>query len=105
MALFGIGRGEMVEGPSERLSTLMGAKARGRQRTEESAASSAVSALRSNRTRSRADRETVTTPSGDGEKPRYVPPSSQPPAGREATNANVAGELLKTRRKRDQDRS
>jgi uncharacterized membrane protein len=104
MALFGMGRSEIVEGPSERLSSLMGAKARGRQRTEEAAASSTVSALRANRTRARAEREAAAPP--EGEKPRYVPPAApQPQAGREPTNVNVAGELLKTRRKRDRDQN
>jgi hypothetical protein len=100
-ALFSIGRREVVEGPSERLTSLMGAKARGRQRTEEAAGT--VAALRANRARTRPEREAAAV-IPDREKPRYVPPAAQPQAGRESTNVNVAGELLKTRRKRDQDR-
>jgi uncharacterized membrane protein len=107
MALFGVGRREMVEGPSERLSSLLGAKARGRQRTEEAAAAgSTVSALRASRNRARGERETAASATPGSDKPRYTPTPSISPAGRETTsaNANVAGELLKTRRKRDQDR-
>lgn len=101
LALFGARRAATAEGPSERLSTLMGAKTRGRQRAEEPA-SSTISALRASRTRARAEHEAAPTvpAAGASDRPRYSPPSQKPE--REGS-VNVAGELLKTRRKRRDD--
>ena len=98
-ALFG--RIPTPEGPSERLSGLMGAKARGRQRAEETSApapSSTVGALRVNRDRTRSEREAApaATPTSDADdQPRYVSPAR--PTPREE-GSNVAGALLKKRR-------
>jgi hypothetical protein len=103
MALFGFRRAVTPEGPSERLSSLMGAKARGRQRAEDIPGSSTVSALRSSREQSRAEREaqaTATPEAGEGDTPRYVPTRNQP--AREE-GASTASELLKSRRSRRKD--
>ncbi len=101
MALFG--RLPTPEGPSERLSGLLGAKERGRQRAEDpgSAAVSTVGALRSQRERARAERE-VQAPlptNSENDQPRYVPPTQ--PATHE-DGATVAGALLKKRRDRSE---
>lgn len=90
------------EATSERMSTLIDAKQRGRQRTE--GQPSTASALRTSRERRREQRDTTEdtpAPQTQGEKPRYQPQSR--PATPDKSGANVAGELLKTRRKRDQD--
>jgi uncharacterized membrane protein len=88
----------MAEGPSERLSTLMGAKERGRQRAEEVGTPvETISALRMNRDKSRAEREAPTiepTPAGD--RPRYEPVKTP----HREEGANVASELLKRRKER-----
>jgi hypothetical protein len=84
----------MAEGPSERLSSLIGAKERGRQRAEESGT---ISALRMNRDKTRAEREIPTiepTPSGD--RPRFDPVKTP----QREEGANVASELLKRRKER-----
>ncbi len=89
----------MAEGPSERLSSLIGAKERGRQRAEDigAPAESSISALRINRDKSRTERETPTLePAPPGEKPRFDPIN---PLQREE-GANVASELLKRRKER-----
>ncbi len=96
MAIFG--RIPTAEGPSERLSGLMGAKTRARQRTEETnAPASTVGALRANRDRARSEREAqpAAPVSEDGDQPRYVSPRM--PTARDE-GSNVAGALLKRRR-------
>ncbi len=100
-AIFGVGRTEMVEGPSERLSTLIGAKSRGRERAEGTAASTA-SMLRSSRDARRAEQAAnpeapVTT--DDDDQPRFVRPQPASTEQRQRSSANVAGELLKSRRR------
>jgi len=98
-ALFRPGATEAV---SERFSTLMGAKERGRQRAEESG--STVSALRERRDSSRA--EQPSTSGGErppADKPRFTPPINPPapPSG----DSNVAGQLLKKRKEREGDKT
>lgn len=105
MALFGVGRAATVEGPSERLSTLLGAKQRGRQRAEAPTAAGAgtISALRASRQRARAERESAepAPPAAGSDRPRYAPPAAQT---ERSAGSTVAGELLKSRRKREKDR-
>ncbi|MBZ0300784.1 MAG: VWA domain-containing protein [Anaerolineae bacterium] len=102
LALFGNRGAAVAEGPSERLSSLIGAKERGRQRAEESATAT-VSALRASRERSRAGRapgpETIPA---DPDRPHYEP--SHASQTKPESGANVAEELLKNRRKRQQNR-
>jgi hypothetical protein len=99
-AVFGRARAA-AEGPSERLSTLMTAKERGRQRAEESgeAATGTVGALRARRDQARAETAVPPAPSsgekqGDG-KPRYTRSAEARP---QAPSGNIAGQLLKRRR-------
>jgi uncharacterized membrane protein len=76
-----------VERTSERFSTLMGAKARGRQRAEESGSYVTPSAgSPANPTAAQA-----------GDKPRFAPSKPNRPI---APDANVAGQLLKKRKER-----
>lgn len=88
----------MAEGPSERLSALIGAKERGRQRAEETVTpADTISALRINRDRSRVERQTPPVESASsGDRPRYQP--IKEPHREEG--ANVASELLKRRKER-----
>lgn len=85
---------ERVEAPTERLSTLMEAKERGRQRTAEMGGT--VSALRASREQRRTDTPAAPAtgvsvrPDGDT---GYAPP---PPKA--APEGNLAGQLLKKRR-------
>ena len=103
-AIFGVGRAEMVEGPSERLSTLIGAKSRGRERAEGAAVTgSTVSALRSNREARRAEQDAASAEASTSEsddQPRYMRPQETLAEQRQRSSANVAGELLKSRRRR-----
>jgi uncharacterized membrane protein len=93
-ALFGVRRVAAPEGPSERFSSLIGAKERGRQRAE----GSTISALRANQAARR--REGEATPP-DAVKPRYAP--EQTPARAREDGETVAGALLKARRRRQED--
>jgi uncharacterized membrane protein len=88
----------MAEGPSERLSTLIGAKERGRQRAEDiGTPAETISTLRINRDKSRSEREIPPLePAAPGERPRYEP-IKQP---HREEGANVASELLKRRKER-----
>ncbi|MBZ0289628.1 MAG: hypothetical protein K8I30_18540, partial [Anaerolineae bacterium] len=87
---------------TERLSSLMEAKERGRQRTSEMSGSvSTVSALKSSRERTRAESPSVPVipMSKSGSETTYAP--SQPKASPEA--GNIAGQLLKRRKGREED--
>lgn len=91
-----------VEATSERVSALMGAKERGRARAEE-VGGSTVSTLRARRDQNRASESpsVSSTPTTAEEKTRYKPPA---PPGKTATPAptgNVAGQLLKKRKERE----
>lgn len=88
----------LAEGPSERLSTLIDAKERGRQRAEDiGTPAETISALRINRDKARAERETpIIEPQSPGEGARFNP--INPPHREEG--ANVASELLKRRKER-----
>jgi uncharacterized membrane protein len=98
-AVFGRARAA-AEGPSERLSTLMSAKERGRQRAEESgeAAAGTVGALRSRRDQTRAETAAQSVPASveSQGKPRYSARSAE--ATPQAPSGNIAGQLLKRRR-------
>jgi len=85
-----------VEATSERISTLFGAKERGRQRAEESGSS--VQALRTRRGQSRGEKSASST---EDDKPSFTP-SRKPSAGPEG---NVAGQLLKKRKEREGDKT
>ncbi|MBI5667033.1 MAG: VWA domain-containing protein [Chloroflexi bacterium] len=92
-------RARQVEKPvTERLSTLMEAKERGRQRTAEIGAASTVGALRTSREQRRADGpvttavETPVAPRGD----------ATPPAPKVVPEGNLAGQLLKKRKDREE---
>ncbi|MBZ0290944.1 MAG: glutamine amidotransferase, partial [Anaerolineae bacterium] len=95
------------EGPSERLSSLLGAKERGRQRAEETIApSQTIGALRASRDRTRAEREgqptaANTAPAEREDRPQYRP-STPSPASR-PEDENVAEALLKKRRQRNKN--
>jgi uncharacterized membrane protein len=92
------GRGT-VEATSERISSLLGAKERGRQRAEDSGSS--VAALRSRRDQARSEQPS-TTSTGESQptdKPRFTP-SVNPPIAPTGEN-NVAGQLLKKRKTRE----
>lgn len=92
-----------VEATSERISTLLGAKERGRQRAEESG--STVSALRARRDSSREQRPPVGgTDSPDADKPRFMPTNRPPSAAAPTPDSNVAGQLLKKRKEREGDK-
>jgi len=88
----------MAEGPSERLSSLMDAKERGRQRAKEiGTPADTISALRMNRDKTRAQHENSTiepTPASD--RARFDP-VNQP---YREEGSNVASELLKRRKER-----
>jgi uncharacterized membrane protein len=98
-AVFGRARAA-AEGPSERLSTLMTAKERGRQRAEEAgeAATGTVGALRARRDQARAETAAQAAPptAPVQDKPRYASRTAQ----RTPTTSNIAGELLKKRKGR-----
>lgn len=91
-----------VEGTSERISTLMGAKARGRQRAEETAGApetGTIAALKSRREETRSEAPTVSlpkTPPKPNEQPHSAP--SKKPV---SPDSNVAGQLLKKRKERE----
>lgn len=100
-AVFGRARA-VAEMPSERLSTLMTAKERGRQRAEEAGemATGTVGALRARRDQVRSETTTQVAPPAAAaqDKPRYSPrPAERTP---QPTGSNVAGELLKKRKGR-----
>jgi hypothetical protein len=90
----------VAEGPSERLTSLMGAKERGRRRAEGVAADAGViGALRSRRDQVRAEREaaySAEAPAATGDGPRYTPRQEEA-----APSGNIAGQLLKKRKERE----
>jgi hypothetical protein len=98
-AVFGRARAA-AEGPSERLSTLMSAKERGRQRAEEvgESAPGTVGTLRARREQVRSDTvaQVAPIPTAVQDKPRYASRSAEPTP--QASGSNIAGELLKKRR-------
>ncbi|MCB9453151.1 MAG: VWA domain-containing protein [Anaerolineaceae bacterium] len=99
-----LGRQIATQIPSERLSSLMGAKERGRERAESSGGvSGTVSALKSRREQARAEQITADSasqsPAGEGAaKPRFTPPSEFAP---KPPDTNLAGALLKKRKDRE----
>ncbi len=104
-AVFGRARAA-AEGPSERLSTLMSAKERGRQRAEEAGESApgTVGALRARRDQARSETATqaAPTPTAVQDRPRYASRSAE--RSPQASGSNIAGELLKKRRGGDGDK-
>lgn len=97
-----------IEAPSERMATLMGAKVRAQQRTEQEAESipqpaNTAAALRGRRDQSRAERETqpAAAPSAKADKPSYTPRPKEPTSTPSASGGNVAGQLLKKRKERE----
>ncbi|MBL8163635.1 MAG: VWA domain-containing protein, partial [Anaerolineae bacterium] len=86
---------------SERMTSLIGAKERGRQRAEESASTGTVAALRARRgSRSETGTEPpAPAPTSAPDKPRYEPTPTKPAA----SDGNVAGQLLKRRKERDHE--
>jgi uncharacterized membrane protein len=84
---------------NEQISSLRGAKERGRQRAEE-AGGSTVSALRTHQERTRADRADAQP---KGEVPQINPTTYTPPRSihRAPEAENVAGQLLKKRKQRE----
>lgn len=101
-----LGRKLVPEGPSERFSSLRGAKERGRQRAAEiGGMGGTVSALKARRDRAQAEQETAAAASPpastEGEAgPRFTPPGEFAPKPPE-TSGNLAGELLKKRKDRE----
>lgn len=99
------GRVPTPESPSERLSGLLGAKERGRQRAEEAGApSDTIGTLRANRDRTRTEREGQPAAQPSPKRDREV---SYRPSTRSIPRTegeNVAEALLKKRRSRDQDK-
>jgi hypothetical protein len=104
MAIFGFGRATTAEGPTERMSGLLGARDRGRQRAEETgAAASTLSALRKTRDRVRAERDEQASSQpaeGASDGPSYVRQKRQEPREEGVTTTS---ELLKSRRQRRDD--
>jgi hypothetical protein len=102
-AVFGRARAA-AEGPSERLSTLMSAKERGRQRAEEAgeAATGTIGALRARRDQARSETAAQAAPTAVQDRPRY--PSRSAKRTPQASGSNIAGELLKKRRGSDGDK-
>jgi hypothetical protein len=103
-ATFGRARAA-AEGPSERLSTLMTAKERGRQRAEEAgeAATGTVGALRARREQSPSETAApaVAVPNAVQDRSRHGSRSAErTPQG---AGSNIAGELLKRRRGSDEE--
>jgi uncharacterized membrane protein len=96
------GRGA-AEATSERISNLLGAKERGRQRAEDSGGS--VAALRSRRDQIRSEKphSPATGDSQATDKPRFTPPVNPPISG--TNDTNVAGQLLKKRKNREGENS
>jgi hypothetical protein len=92
------GRGS-AEATSERISNLLGAKERGRQRAEDSGGS--VAALRNRRDQVRSEKPstTATSDSQATDKPRFTPPANPSTSG--TGDTNVAGQLLKKRKNRE----
>jgi uncharacterized membrane protein len=93
-----------AEATSERISTLLGAKERGRLRAEESGSS--VAALRARRDESRANQASASA-EGDAQpvaKPRFTP-SIRPTDPSASPGGNVAGQLLKKRKSREDDKT
>lgn len=92
-------RKQRVEKPTERLSGLMEAKERGRQRAEErGGAASTVGALRASREQRRPEAAPpVETPASAPSRaePAYKTPAAKPP------DASLAGQLLKKRKERE----
>lgn len=94
-------RRAVIPTASERMTTLLEAKQRGRQRAEEPAPS-AISALRASRDRTAAStRQAEPRPASPAQQPSPPRPSVSPPAA--SPGGNVAGELLKKRRERRSD--
>ncbi|HVU13948.1 MAG TPA: VWA domain-containing protein [Phototrophicaceae bacterium] len=92
----------VTQEPSERLSSLMGAKARAQQQINEQG--STVSALRSRRAeRQSAQPTSAETPSAPPvDQPHYTPPAPSAPAPKPEEGSNIAGQLLKRRKEREQ---
>jgi hypothetical protein len=103
-----------AEGPSQRLSTLMDAKARAQERTraevseaggQPASEANAVAALRSRKEQRHAQEQAapvVTAPPAE-DKPAYIPPAPEaPPAvtAPPAEDTNIAGRLLEKRKRR-----
>jgi hypothetical protein len=97
-ALLGLGRSAEGDEPSERISSLIGARQRGRQRAEESAGT--LRSLRTGQERRRAEREAAADVPGDSvpveDKPSYVAPRPEV----KDPGVSTTGELLKSRRKK-----
>ncbi|RMF79077.1 MAG: VWA domain-containing protein, partial [Chloroflexi bacterium] len=100
-AIFG-GAKTVADVPSERISTLMGAKERAQLRTEQQANPSAtVSALRSRREQARHAHDesaAAATPTQAQSHRKTVSRQSAKAAGDKKSGGNIAGELLKRRR-------
>ncbi len=93
---------DVTHEPSERLSSLMGAKARAQQQISEQG--STVSLLRSRRVDRQNAPPTVaeTPPAAPVDQPHYTPPASAPVSKTEE-GSNIAGQLLKRRKEREQE--
>lgn len=92
-----------VEATSERISTLMGAKQRGRQRAEEIATpADTVSALKARREQTRSTTATSVQPNASTSPGQESSPASSDSSAKPAVSpdGNVAGELLKKRKDR-----
>ncbi len=100
LAIFGAGRNVASETGSERISSLIGARERGRHRAEET--SRTLGTLRANQEQRRAERPqaaTAETGAQEDDQPRYVAPRPD----YHEPGATTTGELLKTIRKRRDD--
>jgi hypothetical protein len=91
-----------VEATSERISSLLGAKERGRQRAEESG--STVQNVRNSRRQSRGEQPASSaSPKVGSDQPSFTPPRTAAPTS--GTDSNVAGQLLKKRKEREGDKT
>jgi hypothetical protein len=94
---------EVAREPSERLSSLMGAKARAQQQiSAEQGSGSTVAALRQTQEQKRSPQPEA---SAAPEQPRYTPSGAAPtiPAPPTKEEGNIAGQLLKRRKERGQE--
>ncbi len=96
---------EIAQEPSERLSTLLGAKERVRAQTtsELPSAASTAAALRSRReSRPPLPTDSAEPPPPPSDQPRYTPPAPEAQASPKAEEeGNIAGRLLQRRKERE----
>jgi Ca-activated chloride channel family protein len=92
---------EVAREPSERLSSLMGAKARAQQQIT-SEQGGTIAALNVQRQTQEHPSAAPTMPTA-GEQPRYTPGAPTIPASPQKPEGNIAGQLLKRKKERERE--